>query len=171
MLAGAGFAQQGDPLRAVADRNEEISSRITEATKAIEEPEKALADLRRMRTELEQRMRWVERRASVQALGQEFAQTLREYLRGLPSAEQLAAGKARRMQLLAAASDAELAVERALHRLDDPDTVIDSLLAKVQPPFADEELPQLKRALSAALRQQRDLLRRLAASRSSCARP
>jgi potassium efflux system protein len=166
MLAGAGFAQQGDPLRAVADRNEEISSRITEATKAIEEPEKALADLRRMRTELEQRMRWVERRASVQALGQEFAQTLREYLRGLPSAEKLAAGKARRMQLLAAASDAELAVERALHRLDDPDTVIDSLLAKVQPPFADEELPQLKRALSAALRQQRDLLRRLAGEQS-----
>jgi potassium efflux system protein len=160
--AGAGFAQQGDPLRAVADRNEEISNRIAEATIAIEEPKKALADLRRTQTDLEQRMRWVERRASVQALGEEFAQTLREYLRGLPTSEQLAAGKARRMELLAAASDAELAVERALHRLDDRDAVIDSLLAKVQPPFADEELPQLKRALSAALRQQRDLLQRLA---------
>lgn len=162
VLARGGFAQEDDPLRAVADRNAEISSRIAEATKAIEEPEKALADLRRTQTDLEQRMRWVERRASVQALGQEFAQTLREYLSGLPSAEKLAVGKARRMQLLAAASDAELAVERALHRLDDPDAVIDSLLAKVQPPLSDEELPQLKRALSAALRQQRDLLQRLA---------
>ena len=103
-LAGGGFAQEDDPLRAVADRNEEISNRIAEATIAIEEPKKALADLRRTQTDLEQRMRWVERRASVQALGEEFAQTLREYLRGLPTSEQLAAGKARRMELLAAAS-------------------------------------------------------------------
>ncbi len=97
VLAGGGFAQQDDPLRAVADRNQQISSRIAEATRAIDEPEKALADLRRTQTDLEQRMRWVERRASVQALGQEFAQTLREYLSGLPSTEKLAVGKARRM--------------------------------------------------------------------------
>ena len=69
VLAGGGFAQQDDPLRAVADRSQQISSRIAEATRAIDEPEKALADLRRTQTDLEQRMRWVERRASVQALG------------------------------------------------------------------------------------------------------
>lgn len=163
LFSGFVVAQSVDPLRAVADRNGEISTRIAETVQAIDEPAKALADLRRERTDLEQRMRWVERRASVQALGQEFAQTLREYLRGLPTAEQAATGRQRRMELLATASDSELAVERALHRLDDLDAVSGKLLAKAQPPVSEEERPQLLRALLAALRQQRDLLQRLAA--------
>ncbi|HRQ95658.1 MAG TPA: mechanosensitive ion channel [Candidatus Accumulibacter phosphatis] len=163
LLSGAGLAQPVDPLRAVADRNDKILASIAETVHTISEPAKALADLRRERIDLEQRMRWVERRASVQALGQEFAQTLREYLRSLPTVEQAEASKQRRMELLATASDSQLAVERALHRLEDPDAVIEKLLAKVQPPVSDEERAQLVRALAAALRQQRELLQRLAA--------
>jgi len=166
LLSSAVLAQPVDPLRVVADRNDQISTNIAATVQAIEEPAKALADLRRDQAELEQRMRWVERRASVQALGQEFAETLREYLRGLPSAEQAAAGKERRMELLAAASDSELAVERALHRLDDLDAASAGLLAKEQPPVSDEERPQRLRTLTAALRQQRDLLHRLSAEQS-----
>ncbi|MBL8391072.1 MAG: hypothetical protein JNN21_04270, partial [Candidatus Accumulibacter sp.] len=166
LLSSAVLAQPVDPLRVVADRNDQISTNIAATVQAIEEPAKALADLRRDQAELEQRMRWVERRASVQALGQEFAETLREYLRGLPSAEQAAAGKERRMELLAAASDSELAVERALHRLDDLDAASAGLLAKEQPPVSDAERPQRLRTLTAALRQQRDLLHRLSAEQS-----
>ena len=43
--------------------------------KAIDEPASTLADLRKAKTDLEQKMHWVERRASVYSLGQEFAQT------------------------------------------------------------------------------------------------
>ncbi|TLD47447.1 MAG: Miniconductance mechanosensitive channel MscM [Accumulibacter sp.] len=163
LLSGAGLAQTVDPLRAVADRNGEISASIAATVQAVNEPAKALAELRRERIDLEQRMRWVERRASVQALGQEFAQTLREYLRSLPTAEQAVASRQRRIELLATASDSQLAVERALHRLEDPDAVITTLLAKAHPPVSEEERPQLLRALAAALRQQSELLQRLAA--------
>ncbi|MCM8613018.1 mechanosensitive ion channel domain-containing protein [Accumulibacter sp.] len=163
LLAGNGLARPADPLRAVADRNGEVQASIAETERAREEPEKALADLRRQRTELEQQMRWVERRASVQALGPEFAQTLRDYLRDLPSAEQAAAGRERRMELLASASDAELAVERALHRIEDLDATSEKLLAEMQPAISDEERADALRALAAALRQQRELLQRLAA--------
>ncbi|MBL8406194.1 MAG: hypothetical protein ABTS16_19985 [Candidatus Accumulibacter phosphatis] len=75
ILAGVSFAQEVDPLRAVADRNDDIAARIEQAKKAIDEPASTLADLRKAKTDLEQKMHWVERRASVYSLGQEFAQT------------------------------------------------------------------------------------------------
>jgi potassium efflux system protein len=79
-----------------------------------------LAELHRARHDLEQRMLWVSRRASVNALGGEFAQTLSAYLAQLPRREQFEVAAERRAALIAAASDEELRVGRALERPGPP---------------------------------------------------
>ncbi len=161
LLSGSGFAQLNDPLPAIAAENDDLSARIAEATIELDLAAGDLAELRKAKADLDTRLRWVQRRASVHALGPEFAQTLTELRRQLPTPQRLSEGRERRAEQLAAASDSELAVKRALHALDDVDAAIDHRLAAAQPPLADEERPPLAAALRAAFVEQRDLLQGL----------
>ena len=161
VLAGVGFAQQNDPSLAIGAENDDLSARIAEATIELDLAAGELAELRKAKADLDTRLRWVQRRASVHALGPEFAQTLTELRRQLPTPQRLSGGRERRAEQLAAASDSELAVKRALHALDDVDAAIDHRLAAAQPPLADEERLPLAAALRAAFVEQRDLLKGL----------
>lgn len=99
-----------------APGNESLAQQIAEAQAAHARHGLDLAELHRARHDLEQRMLWVSRRASVNALGGEFAQTLSAYLAQLPRREQFEVAAERRAALIAAASDEELRVGRALER-------------------------------------------------------
>jgi hypothetical protein len=75
-----------------APGNESVAQQIAEAQAAHARHVLDLAELQRDRHDLEQRMQWVSRRASVNALGGEFAQTLSAYLAQLPRHEQFEVG-------------------------------------------------------------------------------
>jgi len=84
MFAGAGLAQPADPLRVIAARSVELSTQIAEA--ALDHRLEELAELRREKRDLDERMRWVERRAAVHASGEEFNRTRTQFLQRLPAA-------------------------------------------------------------------------------------
>ncbi len=163
VFAAAGLAQPVDPLRDITARNRELAIQIADASAALDHHLLELAGLRKEKGDLEERMRWVERRASVHALGQEFAKSLTQYLHRLPPPERFAAASDRRAQLLAAVSDSELAVERALFDLEDLDAATGKRLAALQPPVPAEQAEPTRAALRAALVEQCDLLNRLSA--------
>lgn len=96
--------------------SETLAQQIAEAQAAHARHVLDLAELQRARHDLEQRMLWVSRRASVNALGGEFAQTLSTYLAQLPRHEQFVVASERRAALIAEASDEELRLGRALGR-------------------------------------------------------
>ncbi len=122
-----------------------------------------LADIRKAKSDLDERMHRVERRASVYALGQEFAQTLTQQLRQLPRPDRLAAAHQQRAEWLEAESDANLRVERALAALSDLDAAATERLAEVRPAISQEQRLEAAPAVRAALAEQRGLLERLAA--------
>ena len=92
-----------------------------------------LENLRNAKRELEERLQWIERRAAVYPLGQEFAQALNEQLRKLPRQERFAVASAQRTEVLAEASDADLRVERALRELADLDAATAQRLSGALP--------------------------------------
>ena len=163
MVAAASFAQQPDIVRAIAAENASLSAQLTDDAAALERESAELADLRKAKRDLEERMHRVEARAAVYALGEEFAETLTELLRQLPRPERFAVAREQRAELLVAASNADLRAERALAELNDLDAATAKRLAAAQPPVAQEQRPQVEPMVRAALAEQRDLLERLAA--------
>jgi potassium efflux system protein len=163
ILATTSFAQQPDAVRGIAAENFGLLARISDETTTLDSELIELANVRKAKSDLDERMHRIERRASVYALGQEFAQTLIEQLRQLPRLERLAAAHQQRAESLAAASDANLRVERALDELDDLDAAATKRLATAQTPVSEEQRLQAAPAVRAALAEQRGLLERLAA--------
>jgi potassium efflux system protein len=94
-----------------------VSQQIEAAGLALDRQQAELAALQRAKSTIDERMRWVERRARVNALGGEFSQTLLDYLRQLPGPERFRDLRGKHADLMAAASDEELRVERALHEI------------------------------------------------------
>ena len=163
VIAAASFAQQPDVVRPIAAENAALSAQIANDTTALDRALVELADLRKAKHDLDERMQWVEHRAAVYALGQEFAQVLTEQLRQLPRSERFAVADEQRAELLAAASDADLRVERALGELDDLDAATANRLAAALPPLSQEQRSQVEATVRTALAGQRDLLQRLTA--------
>lgn len=169
IFAGIGLAQPVDPLRDIVAENTRISTQIAAAEAALGHRRAELADLHREKRDLDERMRWVQRRAAVHALGQEFAKTLIQFLHRLPTTERFAATSERNAQLLAEASDAELGVKWALSELENLDAATARRLEALSPPIPPEQAAPTEQAkppraeVHAALAKQRDLLKRLAA--------
>ncbi len=161
VLAAASSAQQVDVVSGIAAENANLSAQLRADATALDHALVELDDLRKTTRDLEERMQWVERRAEVYALGQEFAQTLNERLRQLPRPEGLAVSSEQRAKLMSEASDADLRVEHALSELRDLDAATAQRLASAQPPISQEQKPQLEHAVRAALAEQRDVLERL----------
>ena len=117
LFAVTGLAQQPDigPMGIAESAN--ISNQIEGARAALDQQRAELAALHHAKSTLDERMRWVERRAKVNALGGEFSQTLLDYLHQLPPAQRFRALHAQHAEQMAAASDQELRVERTLHEI------------------------------------------------------
>ena len=115
--AVTGLAQPPDIGRVDVAESTRISSQIEEARAALDQQRAELAALRHAKSTLDERMRWVERRARVNALGGEFSQTLMDYLGQLPGPERFRALRDQHAEQMAAASDEELRVERVLHEI------------------------------------------------------
>ena len=113
----AGFAQQPDATPGGAAGGDAVARQIEAATIALDQQRAELAALHQAKSTLDERMRWVERRARVNALGGEFSQTLLDYLHQLPPAQRFRALHAQHAEQMAAASDQELRVERTLHEI------------------------------------------------------
>ena len=107
-------SQQPDTVRAIAAENANLSAQLTDDAAALERESVELAELRKAKHDLDERMHRVEARAAVYALGEEFAQTLTEMLRQLTRPERFAVAREHRAELLVAASNAELRAARAL---------------------------------------------------------
>lgn len=118
LFALASIAQQPDAVRASTAVDAKVLSQIEAARTGLDQRLTELSDLRQAISDLEGRMHRLERRATVHVLGGEFAQTLVEYLRQLPTDQHFAAARKRRAELMVLASDEELRAERAIHALD-----------------------------------------------------
>lgn len=160
-FATVSIAQPQDALRTVVAENAGLTAQIVEQSAALDMTRLELAELRRAKQDLDERMRRIARRAVVYALGQEFAQTLTEQMRELPRSERLAAARENRDDGLAALSDDNLRSERALARLDDLDAITAQRLAEAQAGLVPQMQQTLAPAVRAALAEQRDLLQRL----------
>ena len=162
MLAAVGHAQQPDVVGGIAAENALLSAQIADAATALDSAQRELARLRKAKSDLETRMQQIERRASVYALGEEFAQTLLRQTRQLRRSEQSAAARDERDRLMAETSNADLRTGFAADELDDLDTAVATRLASLKPPLAQAQREQVEPAVRAALSEQRDLLGRLA---------
>ena len=163
MLAAASFAQQPDVVGGIAAENANLSTQRADDTAALDRELVELADLRKAKSDLDERMHRIEARAAVYALGEEFAQALTEQLRQLPRPERFAVAREQRVERLAAGSNTSLRVERALEELDNLDAAAEKRLAAAQPPVAQEQRLQVEPVVRAALAERRDLLEQLAA--------
>jgi len=150
-LAGASVPQPSDLLGRLAAENAELSAQIAAAAKALDRASAELAQRRRAKDELDERLHRIERRAEVHALGREFAEAVVERLRELPRAEQFAAARAARARALEATSDAALRNERARDELADLDAAVAARLAAAVPPVPQAERPPVEAALHGAL--------------------
>src|SRR5512139_2490096 len=81
VFAGASFAQQPDTVRALAAENLALAAQIDEAATAFGRTSAELANLLKTSGDLKERMERIQRRAEVQAIGQELARTLVQELR------------------------------------------------------------------------------------------
>jgi potassium efflux system protein len=117
LYVSAGFAQQPDATPGGAAGGDAVARQIEAASIALDQQRAELAALHQAKSTLDERMRWVERRARVNALGGEFSQTLLDYLHQLPPAQRFRALRAQHAEQMAAASDQELRVERTLHEI------------------------------------------------------
>ncbi len=119
-FASPGPSQPADPPQAAA-ASAEVAARIADAQAALERASAELEGLRAAKREFEDRLKWIESRAEVHAGGREFARALIEERARLPGPENFSAARQERARLLAATSDANMGVERALGRLGGPD--------------------------------------------------
>ena len=163
MLTATCFAQQVDVVGGIAAENADFSAQLSADAKALDHHLAELEDLRKAKRDLEERMQWVERRAAVSALGQEFVRTLTEQLRQLPRPDRLAVANGQRAERSAEASDADLRIERALGELRDLDAATAIRLSAAQPLTSQAQQTQVSNAVRAALAEQRDLLQQLTA--------
>jgi len=161
VLAAVGHAQQPDVVGGIAAENALLSAQIADAATALDSAQRELARLRKAKSDLEARMQQIERRASVYALGEEFAQTLLRQTRQLRRSEQSAAARDDRDRLMAETSNANLRTGFAADELDDLDTAVATRLASLEPPLTQAQREQAEPAVRAALSEQRDLLGRL----------
>ena len=158
-FAGTSVAQPPDLVASIAAENAALSAQIADGTRALDRASAELEALRNARRDLDESMQRIERRAKVHALGREFAQTLVERRRDLPTAERFAAAREARARLVAATSDANVRVERERDDLADLDAAAARRLAAAPPPGRP---PVDAVAFAAALAAQRELLTRLA---------
>ena len=162
LFALIGHAQQPVAARVDGAGVASLSSQIDAASVALAQQRAELAALHHARATLDERMRWVERRAAVNALGGQFAQTLTDYLRQLPVPERFRVARERRAELMAAASDEELRVERALHELKPPRAVASSPGVPPETPVdhivLDQEQREAMQRLAALLRENLETL-------------
>jgi potassium efflux system protein len=161
-LAGASFAQQPDPLSSIAAENARLVAQIAAGATARDGASAELEELRKAQRDLAEGMQRIERRAQVHVLGGEFAQTLIERRRQLPTPERFTAARDARARLLAATSDANLRAEGELGGLADLDAAAAKRLAAAQPPIPEAQRPHVQAAARERLAAQRDLLTRLA---------
>jgi potassium efflux system protein len=162
LLAAAAVAQLPEPALRVAEENAEIAARIAEAQAATERAVTEIASLLQARSDLAERMQRIERRVQIHALGGEFAQTLLEQRRRLPSDATFAVQQERREALVQATSDANLRAERRLDELADLDAAAAQELARPPSPVPLAGEAEAKAAVIVALAEQRELLVRLA---------
>jgi potassium efflux system protein len=161
-IPGAGcFAQQSDPQRMVMAENTEISTRIADATLELERARADLAQLRKRKDALDERMRQTDESAQVHTLDGEFARTLIEQLRELPKPRRLESAYGERHRMLEETSDADLRAQRQLRELGDLDAVVARRLAAAQPPVTEGERPQVETTVRELLAEQVTLLTRL----------
>lgn len=162
-LAGTGFAQQPDPAGRIAAENAALSAQIADTATALDRAAADVEALRKAARDLDASMERIERRAHIHALGAEFAQSLIERRRTLPTPGQFTAGREARARLLAATSDASVRVERELDVLADLDAAAARRLGEAQTGAPQAGRPPVDAAaFAAALAAQRDALARLA---------
>ncbi|MGA8391349.1 MAG: mechanosensitive ion channel domain-containing protein [Burkholderiaceae bacterium] len=160
VFAVAGLAQQPDAGRpGILAEGARISNQIEEVRAALDQQRTELAALQQAKATLDERMRWVERRARVTALGGEFSQTLMDYLRQLPGPERFRALRGKHAEQMAAASDEELRVERVLHEIKAGQAAGMKPGAPLQPPAAAASSVLLDQGQRDALEQLAVLLR------------
>ena len=151
-----GLAQQPDAGRLGISESARISSQIEEARAALDQQRAELAALQHATSTLDERMRWVERRARVNALGGEFSQTLMDYLGQLPGPERFRALRDQHAAQMATTSDEELRVQRVLYEIKAGRVAAAKSGAPLRPPAAPAGNVLLDPG-------QRDALERLAA--------
>ncbi len=159
LLTATSFGQQVDVVRSIAAENASLAAQLRADEAALDRRLVELENLRNAKSELEERLQWIERRAAVYPLGQELRQALNEQLRKLPRQERFAIASAQRTEVLEDASDADLRVESALRELADLDAATAQRLSGALPTPSQEQQQRAR----AALAEQRELLQRLAA--------
>ena len=159
LLAVASHAQEPDVLRRIAAENAALSEQIAEDARALERVQVEIARLRQSKDDLEASMDRIRRGAEVHVLGREFAQTVMEQLRSLPTHEQSAPAREARSRLLAATSDATLRAERQLAELSNLDAAVARRLAAQ--PVPEAQRVQVESAVRESLAERRGLLTQL----------
>ena len=160
-LAGASVAQQPDAVRAITAENNALAVEIDETAATFGQSSAELAALLKAKGDLEERLERIQRRAQVQAIGQELPRALVRELRQLPRPDYFEQTRQARTALLTATSDANLRAEQALRQLADLDAAAAQRLAAVQSSADPAERQQLEVAVRTALSEQRALLGRL----------
>jgi len=160
LLAATSAAQPGS-TESIAAGNAVLLEQIARENTGLEVETRELAQVRKTQDDLDVRMQWIERRATVYALGNEFAQTLIEEQRQLPRIERFALDREQLKERLIVESNANLRVERSIRELDALDTVAAGAGTTTTGSVTAEPDRELAPALRIAVREQRDLLRRL----------
>src|SRR5689334_3813921 len=163
LIATPTSAQQGDVASSIAVENANLAVQLRTDAAALDRASASLRDANKAKDDLEERMQRIERRAGVYALGQEFAQTLTDYLHSLPRPERFDAGGEERARELAEASDAHLRAERTLRELSDIDDATAQRMSAAALSLSQQDQAQAKRDVRAALADQRELLGQVAA--------
>ena len=159
LTAMTSFAQQVDVVASISMENASLAVQLRAEEAALDRSLAELENLRNAKRDLEERLQWIERRATLYPLGQELAQTLNDQLHELPRQERFAAAHAQHAKVLAEASEGDLGVERALRALADLDAAVAQRLSGA----LSAPSPEQQQRARAALAEQRDLLQRLAA--------
>ncbi|HQR54202.1 MAG TPA: mechanosensitive ion channel [Burkholderiales bacterium] len=160
LVAGAEARAHSNATADIAAENAALSAQTADASRALEGVRLQIEELRKRKGDLDETMQRIERGAEVHVLGREFAQTVMDQLRLLPSREQFDPTREARAHLLASASDANLRAERQLRELRDLDTAVAQRLASVRPPIPDAERSQAGAVVRDLLGEQRNLLTR-----------
>lgn len=152
--ASAPAAGADDALPSAAS----VSSELAATAVALQTARARRAQFQAELERIDHNMRSIQRRASVHALGREFAQTVIDQLRALPRPAHYDADRAQRAQAQEEASDANLRTDRALTALGDVDARVAQRLAAARPPIADDQREAFIADNHARLSQLRDML-------------
>lgn len=160
-LARMSLAQPSDAVRTIDAENRTLAKQNEDVSTAVDLATAELATLEQRKRDLVERLERIERRAEVQAIGQELARTLVQMLRQIPGPDHFDRARQARSAVITETSDANLRAEQALRELQNLDAAVQERLAKTQPAPPPAARPDLEGAVRGALLEQRNLLTRL----------